>query len=91
MQIFSLRYSTGFLGGLAFVLLLNVLPHFWMRFSDVKDGYDTFGFPLAFHREGGFAGIREFHWLALLLDAALALVVAFGVGRACARKQRSLT
>jgi hypothetical protein len=91
MQRFSLRFSTGFLAGLALAVVLNVLPHLWMRFNDVKDGYDTFGFPFVFHREGGFVWICEFHWPALLLDAALALVFAFGIGRACARRHRRLT
>ena len=91
MQRCSFRFAIGFIAALAIALLLNVLPHLWMRFNDVKDGYDTFGFPLTFQRDGGFAGIFEFHYFALVLDVALALLVALGVGLASTRNRRRLT
>ena len=88
MQRFSPRFTVGFVAALATAFLLNVLSHFWMRFNDVKDGYDTIGFPFVFQREGGLGWRYEFHAVALLLDIMLALIGAYTVGRVCTRNQR---
>lgn len=88
MQRLSSRFTIGFMVDLAIALLLNVLSHLWARLNDVKDGYDTLGFPFVFQRQGGFAGLYEFYVPALLLDIVVALIVAYAVGRACTGRLR---
>ena len=67
------------------MVTLNLLPYLRTRGAYNGDGFEIIGFPFTFRRIGGFAGIYEFHSIALLADIVLALAVALLVGYCRAR------
>ena len=74
------RFTAGFIAGAVAVTFLNLLPFFRTRGAYNGDGFEIIGFPFTFRRLGGFAGIYEFHTIALIADIVLGLVSALLVG-----------
>lgn len=78
-------FITGFLITGAAIVLMNLLPYLQSRGAHNSDNYEISGFPLIFHRAGGFAFINELYPAALLADTALGFALALAIGYACTR------
>jgi hypothetical protein len=86
----TLEYSTrtatrstfwiGFAAGLCLAAIANVLPYLLNRFDPVADGWECLGFPFTFRKEGGYAGLLIFSYLALAADLLIALAAAVTCG-----------
>ncbi len=82
------KFFISFATTAAIFLFLNLLPYLrtWGVYN--ADGYELIGFPFAFRRLGGFAGISEFSAAALMMDAIVCLAIALMVGSVCVRRGR---
>ena len=79
------RFGIGFAAGAVTAAVLNFLPFLLTRGAYHGDGFEIIGFPFAFRRLGGFAGVHEFHIVALIADIVLGVLIAVLVGYACTR------
>ena len=69
-------YWKGFffvLGGMGVVNLLPLLAT-WKAYG--TDEMEVVGWPLAFHKRGGFSYVEEFYLFNLLIDVAIAVAVS---------------
>ena len=65
------------LGILGLFAIVNALSY---RPTHIADGYDTWGWPYAFYKRGGFAGGEQFVPFGMVLDTLIAMMVAYGIG-----------
>jgi len=79
------RFLIGCIVGLAVAAALNLAPYVWTRYNSVVDDFEVMGFPMLFFRQGGFAGIKQFVIVALLIDLVFALLLALLAGWAAVR------
>jgi hypothetical protein len=69
-------YWLRFLGGLGLMAIVNVLPLYFTWNASATDGIECLGWPLTFHRRGGFSFTEEFLPWSLLRDVVIAVIVA---------------
>jgi hypothetical protein len=82
------RFVVGFSIATVLAVFLNLLPYLRTRGAYNGDGFEVIGFPFTFRRIGGYIGVHEFRFIALLADIVLGLTVAFLAGYAYSRFRR---